>query len=192
MEIREWNSITAYAVYKMKKCFFDSIFSILGLLFIYFVILESFYHLEWVKNGELTFDIPNFLNNFFFTVIVIFITLGFFVFALLIYLIIVMIKEYKKIRYYKKPRFSIIEIKKIEYDYKLWQTASKNTFHSQEIKMRIDSEERLFKTPIIFTNSKRIGVFKIPPILQSHSYVRGRCEIGYDPKKNEAVILSIL
>lgn len=192
MEIREWNANTCYAVYRMKKSFFNSIFTILGLLFIIFVIMESFYHIEWVKSGELTFDIPNFLYNFFFTVIIVFITLGVFIFALLIYLIYVMIREYRVIRYYRVPRFTNIERKEIDYDYKLWQTASKNTFHSQAITLNIDGEEKVFKTRIIFTNSKRIGFFKIPAILQSHSYVRGKCEIGYDPNRNEAVILSIL
>ena len=103
-----------------------------------------------------------------------------------------MIKEYKKIRYYREPRFSIIERREFEYDYKLWQTALKNTFHSQAIKMKIGNEERIFKSPIIFTNSKRIGLFRVPKILQSHSYVRGKCEIGYDSLKDEAIILSIV
>ena len=60
------------------------------------------------------------------------------------------------------------------------------------ITLEIDGEERIFKTPIIFTNSKRIGLFKIPLILQSHSYVRNKCEIGYDANREEAVILKIV
>ena len=192
MEIRSINSITEFAFFKIKRSLFHFILTVIGLALLYFFILESIYHLEWIRNGLLEIENKNFASAFFYTFIVVCIAASIGLLSLDIYLIIIMIREYKKIKYYREPRFSIIEKREFEYDYKLWQTAPKNTFHSQAIKMKIKNEERIFKSPIIFTNSKRIGFFKVPKILQSHSYVRGKCEIGYDPLKDEAIILSTL
>lgn len=191
METRRINSVTEYAVFKIKKCFWDSILTFIGILGLVFIILESFYHIKWIENNELVTSINHFLGGFFVTIIVICITVSLGLLVLLIYFIYVMIKQYKNIRYYNEPRFSYFERKEIDYDYKLWQTARKNTFHSQAISLLIDGNEVIFKTPVIFTNSKKIGVFKIPKVLQSHSYVRGKAEIGYDPIKKEAVIIYV-
>ena len=191
MEIRSQNSITEYATYRIKKCSLDSLFAFIGILLVLFINMESIYHIEWINIGKIETEYKKFFNAFFYTVLVLGIAINVLLLALIAYFIFVMIKEYKKIEYYKEPRFLFFEEREIEYDYKLWQTASKNTFHSQAIKLTIDGEEKLFKTPIIFTNSKRIAFFSIPKVLQSHSYVRGVALIGYDPQKNDAVIIDV-
>lgn len=191
MEKRSVNSITEYSVYRIKKCFLDSFLSFLGILLVLFINMECIYHVEWIKIGKIETEYGKFFTAFFYTLLVFGITVNIGLVALIVYFLYIMVKEYKKINYYKEPRFSYLEEREIEYDYKLWQTAPKHSFHSQAIKMTIDGEERLFKTPIIFTNSKKIGFFKIPLILQSHSYVRGKALLGYDPDKNEAVIIEI-
>lgn len=190
MEIRSINSITEYSHYKIKKSFLDSIFSFVGILLLVFILVESLKHLNWIAIGKIK-NLISFYQGFFYTVIFI-ATIGILLLlTLIVYSILTVINSFKKINYYKEPRFSLIVLKEVEYDYKLWQTSALKTFHSQTIKLEIEEEERLFKTPIIFTNSKKIGFLNIPKILQSHSYVKNKAYIGYDPNLDEAVIISL-
>lgn len=191
MEIRKNNSITAFATYKIKKCIINSTLSFLGILAFIYIVFLSFNQIEEIKKGNIDINISSFMNGFYHTLIILAIVLSVLLLSVIIYSIIVIVLESRKINYYKNPRFSIIERKEIEFDYKLWQTASKNSFHSQAFVMEIDGIERPFKTPIIFTNSKRIGLLKIPTILQSNSYVSSMVEIGYDKEKDEAIILTV-
>lgn len=192
METRSINSLTEYAKYKIKVCFLNSIFLVLGILASLFISIESIIHMRWINDGILILDRSNFFIGLFSSLMIVFfvLALGFAIF--IIYLIYVIITQNKIIKYYREPRFSLFVTKEIDYDYKLWQTAPKNTFHSMVISIELDGESFAFKTPIIFTNSKRIGFFKIPLVLQSHSYVRNKCVIGYDIRKKEAVIIEIV
>ena len=192
MELRSKNSITEYAKYRMKKCFLSSFFSILGIGLSIYLIVESIRHISFINDEIIKVSRPNFFNGLFTTLVFILTLLVLGLLTLLTYDIISIVKSIKKINYYKKPRFSSIICKEIEYDYKLWQTSAKNTFHSQVIKLKIGDEERLFKTDIIFTNSKKIGLFNIPKVLQSHSYVSKKCYIGYDPNLDNAIVIEIV
>ena len=101
MEIRSINSITEFAFFKIKRSLFHFILTVIGLAILYFFILESIYHLEWIRNGLLEIENKNFASAFFYTFIVVCIATSLGLVSLDIYLIIIMIKEYKKIKYYK-------------------------------------------------------------------------------------------
>ena len=97
MEIRSINSITEFAFFRIKRSLFHFILTIIGLALLYFFILESIYHLEWIRNGLLEIENKNFASAFFYTFIVVCIATSLGLVSLDIYLIVIMIKEYKKI-----------------------------------------------------------------------------------------------
>lgn len=134
----------------------------------------------------------NFIKYMSYILIAIFI----FLFVLLIVFItakaIIITKNKKKIDFYKSNK--LINIKKlmINYDYKLWLTAPKDTYHPLSFNLTENKNIVSYKTGIYFTNNeeyKKIFKIKIPKVLIARTYINNYAIIGYDEANDEMIII---
>lgn len=123
--------------------------------------------------------------------------LAFVFFVLLVFIIaklVIIVKNLKLIRYYKSN--PLINVRKImiNYDYKLWLTAVKDSFHPISFIITDNDKAVTYKTGIYFTNSEKynkIFKFKMPNILIARSYIDAYALIGYDTKNDEMIIIQV-
>lgn len=190
MEKIEVNTNTIFSKYKIKKTILD--------LFLSFILLGIVIALSYLDFKAITYFLNNnnidnasFYYALFLTLFIILILGILSIIALIIYLIVVIIKHIRIINYYKEARFTFRQTINFEFDYKLWQTAKKHSFHSQVLRIKLDDEIIEKKSRVIFTNHERIGLFKIPLELQSHTYKKEKYEVAYDKGKDEIVVIDI-
>lgn len=192
MEKKEVNSNTIFAKYKIKVyCLYFVLFFLLLLLVITLIILD-FIGIFALNSGKIETSVNSFIYAIFITLLVVF--FGFIIgFIVLLVVMSLLIRKHKKtIQYYKENGFSKIYLETdFEYDYKVFQTAKKNSFHSMVLRMQINGEKIQRKSRMIYTNSKRIGLLRIPKILQSNSFVNRPVLLGYDSKLDEIVVIEI-
>ena len=182
------NTNTIYSKYKIKKTIVDLLFSLIPLGGIVYLIIFLINVLVNLDKGN---DLYNTYYSMFLTLIVIIVLLGIFAIGLVTILIITIIKHINVLNYYKVPRFKYKQTINFEFDYKLWQTAKKHSFHSQVLRIKLDDTVIERKSRVIFTNHERIGLFKIPLVLQSHTYKKEKYIVAYDEVKDEIVVIDI-
>lgn len=103
--------------------------------------------------------------------------------------VISIIKYSKERKYYKNVELEIIKEEVLFYDYKLWLTAVKDSYHP----MAITHNDNTYKTGIIFTNSEKFYIFpkfKMPASLIARNYVKNKAIVGYDKNKDEYIIIN--
>ena len=181
------NANTIFSKYKIKKTTFDLI---LTFILLAIVILGIVLVINVINNLEHNEEY-NFFYGFYVTIVVILFLLGLGVISLIVFLIITIIKHICVINYYKEARFTHKQKINFEFDYKLWQTTSKHSFHSQVLRIKINGEIIERKSRVIYTNHERIGLFKIPVDLQSHTFKREKYIVAFDEMKDEIVVIEI-
>lgn len=115
-------------------------------------------------------------------------------FVFIVAKIILIIKNKRIIDYYKNNELINVCKIMINYDYKLWLTAVKDTFHPMSFNMLINDNIETYKTGIYFTNSERynkIFKFKMPKALIARSYINSYAIVGYDRYNNEMIIIDV-
>ncbi|MGM9970363.1 MAG: hypothetical protein ACI35S_08215 [Anaeroplasma sp.] len=174
------NSLTEFNKVIIKKYLINLLLLILLICLCYFLImlLLKSYHIN--KNGVIySFTIISLIFTFLFKNI------------FLVFIVIFIINIIKKIKinlYYKKNDLINIRRIMVDYDYKLWLTAVKDSFHP----MSFHIEEEFYKTDIIFTNSRKYYLFnliKIPSLLNPNNYINNYAIIGFDEKNNKYIII---
>ena len=180
------NTITEFAKIQITKAITYIVYSIIGLIpFIYaFKIL-----LKTIINK---YDVNNlsYIGLLYILIFVTFFTIGLLMAVIIIYLIKA-IKNQNIITYYKKNKIEVTTKLMIPYDYKLWLTAPKNTYHPISFKLKSDDDETHI-TDKIFTNCDKYNYFpkfKTPQCLLARNYVKNYAVIGYDKNKNEYLII---
>ena len=183
------NSKTEYARIKNKGyvCYLIYLFiaCILLSLAIYYLI-----------NNIIGFKVTNRFDGFelffyWFLLITILITLGWSITGIVVFSTSIK-KNINLIKYYNTTKLTNVKEIMINYDYKLWLTAPKDTFHPQNFNLVINEEKRLFKTAIIFTNSSKYNTFpkfNMPPVLMAKNYINNYALVGYDEKNDEGIII---
>lgn len=109
--------------------------------------------------------------------------------GLIIILIIHSLIHFKTLKYYKNVELIDVHLQMIPYDYKLWLTAPKDTYHA----ISIDYNGNHYKTAIIFTNSDKyygFPKFKMPEVLMAKNYIKNYGLVGYDKNKDEIIIIN--
>ena len=191
MEKIEINSNVLFSKYKIKKLSLNLAFTTIGIIIFIYLVILLINTLINVNNGTIKNDLGISLYAILYTAIAISFIVSIGLLSLIIVLIILIIRHKLVINYYKKERFIAKQTINFEFDYKLFQTARKNCFYSQAFIIKINDKVIERKTRPIFTNSKKIGLFKINPILQSHTYKKERCVVAYDKEKDEIVVIEI-
>ncbi|MCR5231460.1 MAG: hypothetical protein K6B64_02330 [Acholeplasmatales bacterium] len=189
MEKIEVNTNTIFSKYKIKKTILDLFLSIVLLGIVLTLSYFDFKAITYFLNNSI--DNASFYYALFLTLFIILILGILSIIALIVYLVVVIIKHIRIINYYKEARFIFRQTINFEFDYKLWQTAKKHSFHSQVLRIKLDDEIIEKKSRVIFTNHERIGLFKIPLELQSHTYKKEKYEVAYDKIKDEIVVIDI-
>ena len=191
MEKIEINSNTIFSKYKIKKLSLNLAFATIGLGILIALLVLLINILSKLDTGAIKNNIGLGLYAILYSGIAISIFLMLGIVALIIVLIVLIIRHILVIKYYKKERFIAKQRINFEFDYKLFQTARKNGFYSQAFIIKLDDKVIERNTRPIFTNNKKIGLFKINPILQSNTYKKERCVVAYDEEKDEIVVIEI-
>lgn len=187
MEKISINANTIYSKYKIKKTILDLILTLILLsLVVISIVLVVNVMVNLERNEEY-----NFFYSFYLTIVIVLILFGIGVISLIIVLFIVLLKNINVLNYYKEARFTNRQQINFEFDYKLWQTASKHSFHSQVLRIKINGEIIERKSRVIYTNHEKIGFFKIPIELQSHTFKKEKYVVAYDEFKDEIVVIEI-
>lgn len=135
-----------------------------------------------------------FIEYMSYILIAIFIFLYILLLVFIIAKIIIIVKNNMLIKYYKSVPLTKIKRVMINYDYKLWLTAVKDTFHPMSFNINADNKSITYKTGIYFTNSERYNkIFKfiMPKVLIARSYIDVYALIGYDELYDEMIIIDI-
>ncbi len=121
-----------------------------------------------------------------------------FIFILLIVFIVakiaIILKNKRLIKYYMSNKLINVRRAMINYDYKLWLTAVKDSFHPMSLRINENDKAVVYKTGIYFTNSEtynKLFKFKMPKELIARSYIDVYALIGYDDVNNEMIIIEI-
>lgn len=121
-----------------------------------------------------------------------------FIFILLIVFIVakiaIILKNKRLIKYYMSNKLINVRRAMINYDYKLWLTAVKDSFHPMSFIIHENDKSVTYKTGIYFTNSEtynKLFKFKMPKELIARSYIDVYALIGYDDMNNEMIIIEI-
>lgn len=192
MEIKDENTNTLFAKYKIKVFTLYFILFLFLLICIAGLIVLDIYGISALNNGSIQTSVNSLIYAIFISSLVILFALVIGMLVLLVSLSLLIKKHKKTIEYYQAPRFSKVYWETdFDYDYKVFQTAAKHTFHSMVLKMQLNGEKIQRKSRPIYTNSKKIGLVKIPYILQSNSFVNKSVLLGYDSKLDEIVVINI-
>lgn len=192
MEIIENNSNTIFSKYRIKVYSLYILFLSVSLLILIGLIVLLFIGVKALNDGVIRTEVDSLIYAIFISFLVVLFSLLVGVIVLIIILVLLINRHKKTIKYYQENGFNYVYWdNEFDYDYKVFQTASKNSFHSMVIKMQMDGGRIQRKTRPIYTNSSKIGFVKIPLILQSNSYVNKRVLLGYDKKLDEVVVIDI-
>ena len=138
------NTITEFSKTRIKNAITYIIYSILCLIpfmFIFIFLLESILTIN-------TNQAVSFLGLLYVLIFFVFFLIGLLVSIIIVYTIKI-IRNAKTIHYYKNNKINIVNRIMIPYDYKLWLTAPKNTYHSISFKLTQDDDVTHI-TPKIF------------------------------------------
>lgn len=136
--------------------------------------------------------------NFFKYMSYIFIAILLFIFILIIVFITakitIILKNNRLIKYYMNNKLINIRRVMVNYDYKLWLTAVKDSFHPMSLTINENEKSVVYKTGIYFTNSdtyNKLFKFKMPKELIARSYIDAYALIGYDEANSEMIIIEV-
>lgn len=168
-----------------------NIFHILYLILLE-ITLSSFIFLL-IKYGISNDNI--FLNNMSYILIFILMIIFLISIVFIVAKLIIIIRNHKIIKYYLSNELTNIQVVMINYDYKLWLTAPKDTFHPMSFNINKNDKIETYKTGIYFTNSEKynhILKFKMPKSLIARSYINYYANVGYDDKHQEMIIIDLI